>query len=159
MDNTFIQASPNSGIFGVDPDLEIPDLDLRAVGDDGSIVGTDPNDRAWVVQIPGAAGSGDSQGGGPEWISLPSDVSVKFMIDASEVSEWLIANPDIDPADVTVTAENTETTRLIVWSTSIWNSNPSEVLSTSALITASACFLLILILFATCSAKSDLVIF
>lgn len=63
-----------------------PDLDLKAVDDQGRVVGRDASGR-YVNQIPGADASGDRLQG-LEWISVPDNSSARFVVDSTDILRY-----------------------------------------------------------------------
>lgn len=78
-------------------DENLPDLDLHAYSEDNKHVGMNYQTGEYEIQIPGAITSGD-QTFAPEWIFVPSNISVRFVVSSRDVGEFLKANPDI-PAE------------------------------------------------------------
>lgn len=70
----------------------LPDLDLHAYSDDGKHVGMNYTTGEYEIQIPNATASGDLWNG-QEWIFVPEDVNVHFVVDAKDNKEFFDAFP------------------------------------------------------------------
>jgi hypothetical protein len=64
------------------------DLDLHAYAYDGREIGMDYATGEYKVQIADARTTFNTPGGGPEWISLPEDENVYYVIDPTPAREW-----------------------------------------------------------------------
>jgi len=72
---------------------ELPDLDLHAYDSQGNHVGLNYQTKVYENQIPGALSSGDLKDG-EEWIFVPEDVSVNYVISNEKVNKFVQANPE-----------------------------------------------------------------
>ncbi|MUV90956.1 hypothetical protein GJ629_14535 [Halapricum sp. CBA1109] len=91
--------------LGADETTTTPDLDLVATDSQGRRVGPTA-DGDYVVEIPGASASGDTDG--LEWISVPEDTDVEFSVRTDGV-EAFIEETGIDRENVTVGYETSLT--------------------------------------------------
>lgn len=63
------------------------DIDLRAYTYDGKKIGMDYTSMEYLLPDD-IRTSGNIPGGGPEWISVPRDTNIYYMIDATPAREW-----------------------------------------------------------------------
>ena len=89
------------------PLMEQFDVDLHVYSNDGRHVGINYETMEYEVQIEGAETSGDSPGGGPEWISIPDGVEYYAVVDATSARRWAEEHPDLEVEDLNVTASAT----------------------------------------------------
>lgn len=73
-------------------DDPFPDIDLHAYTEDGLHVGMDYLTKEYENQIPNAASSGDLMNG-REWISLPSEINARFVVDSTDNLNFFSTNP------------------------------------------------------------------
>jgi M6 family metalloprotease-like protein len=71
----------------------LPDLDLHAYSDDGKHVGMNYATGEYETQIPEATASGDLWNG-QEWIFVPEDVNVHFVVNAKDNKDFFDAFPE-----------------------------------------------------------------
>jgi hypothetical protein len=71
----------------------LPDLDLHAYTDDGKHVGMNYVTEEYEIQIPEATTSGDLWNG-QEWIFVPDDINVHFVVSSRDNAEFLNAFPE-----------------------------------------------------------------
>ncbi|HIH93146.1 TPA: PKD domain-containing protein [Methanosarcina acetivorans] len=71
-----------------------PTLSLHAYTDDGNHVGMNYETGEYEVQIPGARTSG-LQPNEREWIIVPEDVNVKYVVDSYANAKYMYQNPDL----------------------------------------------------------------
>jgi hypothetical protein len=71
----------------------LPDLDLHAYSDDGKHVGMNYITGEYEIQIQGATASGDLWNG-QEWIFVPEDVNVHFVVNAKDNKDFFDAFPE-----------------------------------------------------------------
>ena len=74
------------------------DIDLHVIDEYGRHVGVDYASGIYEVEIPGADASGDTPGGGPEWIELPEDIVATAYLELSDALQQLCFDtPSLDP--------------------------------------------------------------
>ena len=64
------------------------DIDLHVYSYDGQHIGMNYTSMEYEIQIPDAETSGNILGGGPEWISVPEDTKIYYIIDITLAREW-----------------------------------------------------------------------
>jgi hypothetical protein len=64
------------------------DIDLHVVSLDGKRVGMNYETGEYENQIEGALTSYNIPGGGPEWISIPSNVNASYYVDTTPLKKW-----------------------------------------------------------------------
>ena len=90
-------TTPDSIINGKDTFLnydiinEIFDVDLKVYSSSGEKVGMDYESGKYLIEIPRARASGNIPGGGPEWISVPDDIEIEYMIDTTPAKQRMSA--------------------------------------------------------------------
>lgn len=65
------------------------DVDLKVFTKAGAKVGMCYETGYYLMDIPGARSSGKIGGAGPEWISVPDDISIYYEIDTTPMVMWL----------------------------------------------------------------------
>ena len=73
--------------------MPLPDIDLHAYSQDGRHIGINYETGEYEIQIPGAYASGDLLNG-REWIFVPEDVNVYFIVNAKDNDEFFDAFPE-----------------------------------------------------------------
>ena len=73
--------------------IPVPDLDLHAYSDDGRHVGLNYETNEFEIEIEGAIVSGDSFNG-LEWIFVPEDVNIHYVVSAKDVKNFFDAFPE-----------------------------------------------------------------
>jgi len=71
----------------------LPDIDLHAYTTEGKHVGTNYATGEYEMQIPDAIASGDLLNG-REWIFVPDDVEVQFVVSSKDIQKFLGLYPD-----------------------------------------------------------------
>jgi len=83
----------DAGAFGSPPSSRVPDyefdVDLHMYDEYGNHVGLNPETGLYELTIPGAFASGDVNGAGPEWITVPADASVRVEVDSAPLKAWI----------------------------------------------------------------------
>jgi len=72
----------------------LPDLDLHAYTYGGQHVGMNYKTGKYEIEIPGAVASGDLYNGS-EWILVPENVEVYFIVSSKDVERYLETRPEI----------------------------------------------------------------
>jgi len=75
--------------------VALPDLDLHAFSEDGRHVGMNYATGSYEIDIPGAMASGDLFNG-REWIFVPEDIDVYFVVSAIDNAEFLDGLSEVD---------------------------------------------------------------
>jgi len=70
--------------------IPFPDIDLHAYSEDGKHVGMNYETGEYEIEIPGAIASGDLFNG-REWIFVPEDINVHFVVSSRDNQEFLSA--------------------------------------------------------------------
>ncbi|MBN2463425.1 MAG: hypothetical protein JXB43_07480 [Dehalococcoidia bacterium] len=65
-----------------------PDIDLHAYAYDGKEIGMNYETGEYKIEMVDARTTGNTPGGGPEWISLPTDENAYYEIDPTPLREW-----------------------------------------------------------------------
>lgn len=74
--------------------LPFPDIDLHAYTPDGKHVGVNYTTDIFEKEIPGAHASGDSLNG-REWIFIPGNIKVQFVVDSGDNQKFLNFQPGV----------------------------------------------------------------
>lgn len=72
---------------------DLPDLDLHAYDEYGNHVGLNYQTNEYENQIPGAISSGDLKDS-EEWIFVPENVNVNYVISNERINKFIQANPE-----------------------------------------------------------------
>jgi hypothetical protein len=132
-------STPNGNLLGYVPNAPsvpynggqiLPDFDLHAYALDGRHIGVNYTTRAYENQIEGANASGDLLNG-REWIFVPDNVKVQFVVDSRDIQAFLNRYPDLQkiingtqPYNLSIVYDSPESVR---YSTSVEQSiQPGE---------------------------------
>lgn len=80
-------------LFHEQATIPLPDLDLHCYADSGEHIGLNYETGVYEIEIPGAMASGDLLNG-REWIFVPEDMNVRFVVNAQDNAEFLEALPN-----------------------------------------------------------------
>lgn len=96
-------STPNGNLLGYVPNAPsvpfndeqpLPDFDLHAYTPDGKHVGVNYTTKVYENEIMGANASGDLLIG-TEWIFVPDNVKVQFVVDSRDIQSFLNRYPDL----------------------------------------------------------------
>ena len=93
-DNLFGYVSPYIVSSSLNSKIPLPDIDLHAYTLDGKHVGVNYTTGVYENEIPGANASGDLLNG-REWIFIPDNIEVQFVVDSIDNQIFLNSYPEL----------------------------------------------------------------